>query len=134
MLAEALMTYAEAQSFGTVGTDMGVGYQPDSVDRFIAFYDESAPVIDDSDAFSVDNSGVQIIVRSKDYADARDTLHLIHKAIVAFSGDLGDGTTVTQITVAQNPAWIGRDTRERHEWTAHYELRFLTTGDAFRVA
>ena len=134
MLAEALMNYAADQSFGTVGTDMGVGYQPDSVDRFIAFYDEAAPVIAESDGFNVDNSGVQIIVRSKDYADARDTLQLIHLAIIAFSGDLGDGTTVTQITLAQNPAWIGRDTRQRHEWTAHYELRFHTSGDSFRAA
>lgn len=134
MLAEALMDYVAGQSFGTVGTDMGVGYQPDTPDRFIAFFDESAAVIEDSQAYGVDNCGVQIIMRSADYVDARDTLQLIHKAIVAFSGDLGDGTTVTAIFISQNPAWIGRDKRERHEWSSHYDIRFQTAGDAFRAA
>jgi len=133
MKAEAFMDYLAAQGLGTAGVDMGVGFQPDAPDRFIALFDEAAPVIPDSHGFGVDNSGVQVVVRDTDYTWVRDKIVAIHKAVIGFSGDLGDGSDVTNITIAQNPASIGRDSQARAEWSAHYEVRFKTSGDAFRV-
>lgn len=87
-------------------------------------YDESAPVSDDSQGYAVEQWGVKVQVRGAAYAASRDLMMRIHARLAGWSGQLpSGGPLVHQTFIMTSPTYIGRDEKERHEWTAHYMAR-----------
>lgn len=136
MLAEDAARYVAAEGHGTFGSDIVVGFQPDKPDRIAVFDDESAPVLPDSQGYSVQLCGVGVTVRSKDYADARDWLEAINGQLVGFGNGplVVGGKEVTCVQVVTVPTSIGVDEDQRHEHVAHYAIRYATTGDVHRAS
>lgn len=132
MIGEAFMRYLAAEGYGTVGDDLFLGFQPDSPDNCITIYDTSPPVLPESQGLQVDNMTCQVLVRNEDYLQARDIMGAIHHKIVGYDGLMGD-FDVTAVFIEQAPASIGLDEKGRAEWSAHYRLRVISTGDTYRV-
>lgn len=132
MIGEAFMSYLAAEGFGTVGTDLFLGFQPDSPANCITIYDTSPPVLPESQGLKVDQMTCQVLVRNDDYLQARDIIQAIHKGIVGFSGTMGT-FTVTMTYIDQAPASIGFDEKGRAEWSAHYRFRVASEGDKYRI-
>ncbi|MFA5485344.1 MAG: minor capsid protein [Candidatus Pacearchaeota archaeon] len=134
MIAEELALYLASLNHGTKNTDLFLNFQPASPSDCITVYDTSAPVIEESNALSVDQFGVQIIVRNVINTEARNKIMSIHKSLAGFGGEsfIDNGAMVNAVFVASAPYNIGMDDKGRSEWTAHYYLRVASTGDLFR--
>lgn len=132
MIAEAYLFFLAAEGFGTVGTDLFLGHQPDKPDNCITSYDTVPPILPESQGLQVDYMTCQVLVRNHNYAQARGTLSAIHKGIVGFSGVMGIHA-VTAVFVESPPASIGRDEKGRAEWSAHYRFRVASQGDTYRI-
>lgn len=133
MIAEELALYLQEQGHGQQNTDLFLGFQPDSPDNCVTVYDTSAPVLGDSHALSVDQLGVQILVRNTSYSEARDLIMLIHRDLVGFGGIPFVGLTIHALFIEVSPASIGRDDKGRSEWSAHYRMRVESLGDRYRT-
>lgn len=132
MIGEAFMRYLAAEGYGTVGADLFLGFQPDSPDNCITIYDTSPPVLPESQGLQVDQMTCQVLVRNKDYLQARDSIAAIHRDIVGYDGTMG-GFDVTAVFIDQAPASIGQDEKGRAEWSAHYRFRVASEGDKYRI-
>ena len=134
MIGQEFAEYLEDQGYGTKGSDLFLGVQPEEPDDCITIFDESVPVNDDMQSVSIDEFGIQIIIRDTTYSGARDTLREIHKQIVGFGGEplVAGGSGVTVVYVVTPPTSIGQDHVMRYEWTAHYRFRVESSGDTYR--
>jgi len=134
MIAEELALYLHAKGHGTEGVDLFLNFQPDIPDNCITVYDESAPVLEESNALSVDQFGVQVIVRNTVGTAASDLIMSIHRDLAGFGGKpfVAGGSMVSALFIATPPTSIGIDDKGRAEWTAHYYARVESTGDSFR--
>jgi hypothetical protein len=125
MISEEIIDYLAANSIGVKGTSLFMGFMPDSPDNVVVVRDESAPLIPESQAYNVDASGIQILVRNQNQVTARNTTFSIHNLIAGFTNDTfvtgGKGIVHTDITTT--PSYIGPDDRNRHTWTVHYAFR-----------
>ena len=133
MMAEAVARYLAAQGEGTWGTDLFLAVQPDEPDDNVTFMDEGTAALPESQALQVDQVGVQVLVRAAAYEDARSKIWSIHKKLLGFGGELYTGfPIVSMIGIQSIPQYAGPDERSRHEWSAHYTVRFVSTGDQWR--
>lgn len=134
MIAEELALYLQEQGYGTKGSDLFLGYQPDTPDNCIVVYDESTPISEDSHTLSVDLVGVQILIRDKSYIHARNKAVNIHSDLAGFGGRpfIDDGIMVHALFIETSPTSIGMDDKARSEWSSHYRLRIESIGDKFR--
>ncbi len=134
MIAEDLALYLQAKGLGTKDVDLFLNFQPDTPDNCVTVYDESAPGLEESHALSVDQFGVQIIVRNKTSTGARDALIAIHKNLAGYGGKrfVSGGAMVHALFITTPPSSIGMDDKGKAEWTAHYHLRVESEGDLFR--
>jgi hypothetical protein len=112
--------------------DIFFDFQPDEPNNCITLYNESAPALPESQALAMDLWGLQVIVRNTSAAQARAKILAIHKAIIGLSGKVGTAT-VDDVYVVTAPTTIGRDEKNRAEWSAHYTYRTESTGDEFRT-
>jgi hypothetical protein len=135
MIAEELCGYLEFKGHGTKNASIFLGFQPDHPDNCITVYDESAPVPEESHALSVDEFGIQILVRNEVYSVARELMRAIHQDLVGFGGEefVPNGQRVHAVFIASPPASIGRDEKGRSEWTSHYRMRVESEGDSYRL-
>jgi len=134
MIAEQFALYLHTQKYGTQNLDLFVAFQPNEPANCIIVYDESVSVSSDSHAVSVDEFGVQVLVRNTVYGTARDKSMMIHKALVGFGGRsfVIGGLVVSAVFIVTTPTSIGKDDKGRNEWSAHYRVRVESKGDAFR--
>lgn len=132
MIGDAFLSYLASEGYGTAGDDLFLGFQPDSPDNCITIYDTAPPVLTESQGLQVDNMTCQVLVRNVDYLQARDTIADIHHKIVGYDGVMGN-FVVAAVFIEQAPASIGPDEKGRAEWSAHYRLRVISTGDTYRV-
>jgi hypothetical protein len=130
MIATEIAAYLTANGY-TTSSAVTVDYQPDSPDNLLTLHNESAPVLPESHALAVDLCGLQVLVRNESNSAARAKAIAIHKELVGLSGVLS-GQSVTDFYVVTSPAPIGRDSKNRAEWSAHYSYRLLSTGDKQR--
>ncbi len=134
MIAEELALYLQARGHATKDVDLFLNFQPDEPDDCAVVYDETAPTPAESHALSVDQFGVQIIVRNNTGTTARDNLRSMHQDLAGFGGQafVQDGEMIHALFVETAPASMGVDDKGRSEWTAHYRLRVESVGDLFR--
>lgn len=136
MIAEELALYLQARGHGTRGVDLFLNFQPDTPDNCVTVYDESAPLIPESHVLSIDQLGVQVIVRnSSGSTAARDALKEIHKDLAGYGGEpfVAGGSMVSALYIVTPPTSIGLDNKGRAEWTAHYRMRVESEGDLYRT-
>lgn len=134
-IAFDMLKYLELNGLGVEGTNLFLGFEPESPDNCITIYDEAASTIPESACLSVDSLGIQITVRNSNYALAEQTSRSIHKRIVGFGGKalVPGGEIVSYLTVETAPNSIGKDIKGRNQWTAHYVVRAESSDDAFRL-
>lgn len=135
MIAEELAKYLALQGHGTQNEDLFLGFQPDSPDDCVVVYDETTPVAEESNALSVDQFGIQVLVRNSTYTGARDLIMEIHRDLVGFGGQsfIEGGKLVHVVFVSTTPTSIGKDSKGRSEWSAHYITRVESVGDSYRT-
>lgn len=115
-MLEDIGAYLTAHGFGTVATDIFLGYLDDVPSVAIALFEYAGePPEDTHDSNGIDNPGLQVRVRGTSYATARatvlsiqDHLHTLHN------------TTLTSgryllIRAVQSPFSLGRDSQNRIE-------------------
>lgn len=134
MIGTQVVDYLHAQNLGTKGTNLFLGFMPDQPDDCTAVYEETAPVLTEMSAYGVDAVGIQITARAKNYIDARTRLYNVHLKIAGFTGLFATGGyRVSQFIITSPPSSIGRDEKNRGEWTVHYAARILVTGNTNRI-
>lgn len=131
MVAESIVDFLDSEGVATKGTDIFLGSQPDSPDNCITLYDESAPTLEESDAFNIDTGGVQVMVRNTDYLTAKATLTTIHQKVSGFRHGkfVASGPWIRQTHITTPPSSIGKDEDDRHEWVVHYSFEYESTGN-----
>ena len=130
MIATEIANYLIVKGHANSST-ITVDYQPDSPDNLVTLYNETAPVLPESHSLAVDLCGLQVLVRNTSNSAARAKAIAIHKELVGLSESLS-GQTVSDLYIVTSPGFIGRDTKNRAEWSAHYSYRLQSTGDKFR--
>lgn len=137
MIAEQILKYLENEGYGTEGTDLFYDFMPDSPDKCIVLYDENVPTVSESNALSVDTTGVQITVRSASTNTAKTTSWNIHKLLVGLGGNdfrfTSTGNKISCVNIETSPASIGKDNNGRAEYSAHYNIRFMSENDSNRI-
>ena len=135
MIAEELALYLCEKGHGIQNVDLFLGFQPDDLDDCATVYDETSPALGESQALSVDQFGVQVLVRNSSYTTARNALMAIHKSLVGFGGRrfITGGSMVSVVFIDTPPTSIGKDDKGRNEWSAHYRVRVESEGDLYRT-
>lgn len=134
MIGEYLIQYLVDEGFGTYETDLFLGFRPDSPDNLTVIYEETAPVLNESQGFAIDRTGIQVMVRNKDYATAKAKCKQVHNLLAAFRGELADGAPhVRETYVTTTPSSVGSDENNRKLWTAHYAMTYAATETQFRT-
>lgn len=134
-MADQVARHFQDQGLGEIGEDYYVGFQPDSPNNCITFYDEAAPVYDPSHGLAVDQFGVQVLVRNDSYFLAEQLLTEIHVRLVGFGEDklVPGGPDIWAVMIMTPMGSIGKDDKGRNEWTAHYMIRAESKGDKYRL-
>lgn len=133
MIAESVMKWLDAEGFGTEGTDLSLSHMPDQPDNIVTVYDESAPGLQASQAYSLDRFGIRIVVRGIEYQAVRDLSVEIHKTLMGFNGTLtATSPEVVMVEQASAPASLGRDEKKRPRWISRYGLTVVSEGDQHR--
>jgi len=135
MIASEVASYLADRGHGVLNSTLFYGYQDDNPDNSITLYDESAPMIEESNALAVDLCGLQVLVRNTSYATAQALVTAIHRDLAGFGGEafVTGGSMVGAVLVMTPPTSIGRDDKGRSEWSAHYSIRVDSTGDTYRL-
>lgn len=134
-IAYDILKYLENKGIGVENVDMYIGFEPDTPNNCITFYDESLPPLPESSNLAVDGFGVQVLVRNENYHTAEFKIKAIHKLIVGFGGSslIVGGDVVSYITIETPPYSLGKDDNGKNHWTSHYHVRVQSSGDEFRM-
>ncbi len=120
MIANQVRQYIEANTSLMFGIDLFVSLQPDAPDNCVTLYDSggSKPSV----YLPEGNPNYQIIVRNNDYeagmAVVAELVALLHNQ---FNLEFVNGETYVYYSVLQGePGPIGRDSKNRHEWSINF--------------
>jgi len=115
-----LAEWLEDNAYGTVGTDIFVGFMPDAPDACISVAQSGGapppPIGPD------EHVTVQIRVRNTAYATARTTVNAILKALHQMTNETIETRTYHRIDALGSPAWMGWDEKNRSEWTINFQI------------
>lgn len=134
-IAYDMLKYLESKGIGTENVDLFINFEQEDPNNLIVFFDESAPGLSESSCLNIDLQGLQIIVRNENVFTAESKLKNIHKKIVGFGGEslVSGGDVISYIIVETSPFSLGKDDKGRNKWTAHYNVRYQTENDDFRL-
>jgi hypothetical protein len=135
MIADDFIQWLENKGFGTVGTNLFDNFQPLDPDNCVTAYDVDAPQIDESSSLKIDQLGLQVITRNASKAQAKTIAYNIHKAFIGFGGEslVSGGNIISSTYVDQPPRNIGKDEKNRTEYSVVYNYRLQSTGDTYRL-
>lgn len=135
MVGQELTNYLQDEGIGTANTDLFLGSQPETPNNCVTVYEETAPVLPEYQAFSVDSVGIQVLARNVSYFDARDKIIAIHKKLSGFMNNPFEagGYQIRRSENTTPPHSIGKDDKGRSEWSAHYIFEFETSGNENRT-
>lgn len=124
MMAKAIATYLAAQSLGTLNTSIFYAHVPDLDGPFIAVLDASAPAASESNAYKVDQFGLQVWVKSADYDAGVLLSQRAHNLVAGVTGVVTAGAQhINHTLVLSSPYHLGRDEKERHDFISDYIVR-----------
>lgn len=134
MIGQYVKDYLVAEGYGTYGTDLFLGYRPDSPDDLTVLYEETAPPLAESQGYAIDTMGIQVLVRNNVYAIAKAKLKEAHSLLAAFRGELTpEAPHVRETYITTVPSSVGSDENNRKLWTAHYALTYAAPETQFRT-
>jgi hypothetical protein len=125
MMAEQVIRYLVTQGQGTLGTSLFFGAMQENPNEATFARDVSAPVLPETQGYGIDQSGVQITVRSANSFTARNKIRAIYNLLVSFRMDTftADGNPVIYTQTQSPPSYIGMDDKGRHEYTTTFTIR-----------
>lgn len=134
-IAYDLLKYLESKNYGIEGTNLFLGFEPDSPKNCITFYDEQATTPSESSCLKIDMFGIQVLVRNSNYNSGYEIINNIHKTVTGFGGRslVNNGDVVSYITVETSPYSLGKDNDGYNQFTAHYNIRVQSQNDSFRL-
>lgn len=125
LLLDDLGVYLQAQSIGTVGTDLFKGILPESPDDCISI-DQSGGVEPDRE-LPLEKPTIQVLVRNDDYATGLTKAKAIYDLLHRAGHDNGaepvlkvGGVDVMDIFAMQEPFHLGKDENERDLFTLNF--------------
>lgn len=135
MISNEFTYWLVEKSFGTIGANIFDNFQPVDPDNCITVFDVSAPNLSESSSLAVDLLGLQIIVRNAVSLTCKEIISDIHKNFMGFSGKLKSDSNdrVSMVFIDQPPFCLGKDNKNRTEWTVTYNVRFETANNAYRL-
>lgn len=135
MMAEDMYKYLNSKGFGTENFNLFFDFKPDSPDNLIVTFDVESPPLPESNTLSVDLYTVQILTRNTNKTFARNLLIAIHKQLLGFGGEklIPSGEMVSVITINTMPTSLGKDSKGRNEYSAHYDIRITNVGNEYRM-
>lgn len=137
MIAKQVLKYLENQGYGVEGTNLFYDFLPDNQDNCITLYDESVPTSPESNCLSVDNSGLHVVVRNTNTDNAKNISWNIHKLLVGLGGNDfkfdDNGNIISYVTIETSPFSTGKDSDGRANYSAHYNIRFMSNNDNVRL-
>lgn len=121
MIINDLATYLTTQTDLVLGTSLYLSHQPESPDEVVAIYDTGG--VEPDRYLPTADPTVQILVRANDYETAHDRAQEIAGILHGLTNqEIGD-YYVYYIFLLGEPAHIGRDKRERDEYTLNLHLK-----------
>lgn len=132
MILSAIAGHLDAENIAELGTDLFVGFQPDTPAAVLALYNVAAPMQPYMSEVNTDAAGVQLLARSDSYPAARLMLLTAYKALAGYRGEMGEESILNTIILTA-PAHIGRDERGRHEFSATLGFTYKSTGNLHRT-
>lgn len=124
MMLDDIAAYLAEQNIGTVGTSIFKGSMPDSPDNCIVVYEYAGLPPDLAlDGKEIEQPGLQVRVRNKSYSAGREAIESVITALSPTANKYLSGTFYLSIIVNQSPAPLGKDAKNRHEWTVNFSVR-----------
>ena len=114
-MIKEIVDYIEANTSFVTGTDMFVGYQPDSPDQCVCI--REFPVTQNWSGMIT--MRLQVLTRAKDYFTARDDVYVIHN-LIKLTGFFITDYLVMFCDIASMPQSIGHDIAGRFEFSGNY--------------
>jgi len=135
MIADNFIYWLENKNFGTVGTNLFDNFQPANPDNCITAFDVSAPGVVESSSLKIDMFGLQVLVRNLNSADAKNIIKMIHKKFIGFGGEslIPNGDILSMTSIGSPIQCLGKDEKNRTEWTVTYNLRVQSSNDSYRL-
>lgn len=120
-----LATYLQAESVGTVGTDIFEGQLPPAPDDCLAVipYGGQASVYTLGQLPDWERPRVQVLVRNVSFAGAEATALAAYNALAKVANALLSGVRYVEITPLQSPFLLRRDDSGRVEFAANYAVQ-----------
>ncbi len=128
-LLENIAEYLETEGFGTRGTDIFIGFAPESEDdteNNIIMFDQTGGIEPDRD-LPIAKPTVQVIVRNTDYKtgfnilqDIFDRFHRMNDSGVLVSG----GVDVMRAYAINEVQPLGVDVKERYSFTVTFVFQY----------
>ena len=127
ILGADLAAYLDAQLASlTLDTNLFVSRLPDAPDACVALLEGSGaqPVLNMGTLAKVDNPTVQVRVRDVSYPAGYAVVMAVFKALHGLSETelVSGGAVVKSAWAMQSPVHIGRDEKERHEWSLNLRV------------
>lgn len=121
MIITDLATYLATQTNLVLGTNLYLSYQPEDPDEVVTMYDTGG--VEPDRYLPTADPTVQVIVRAGDYQTAHDRAHEIANLLHGLTNQTIGDYYVYYIFLLGEPAHIGRDKRERDEYTLNLHLK-----------
>lgn len=121
MLLDDIATYLEANSIGTVGTDLFKGDMPETPDNCVALFEYAGepPEV----ATDIEYPGLQVRVRNTSYSAARVKIDAVYALLHTLANTTLSGTKYLSIFAVQSsPVPLGRDSSNRVDLAQNYKV------------
>lgn len=124
---EAVGSYLQTNSQGTLGTNMFYGRMPDAPDVCIAIYEyEGQPPMENfgASAFSLEMPRVQVVCRAarEDYPTARDKAVTIRALLAAMTEVTVGSTRILRVQSLGSVVPLGFDTNDRPKFAINFQV------------
>lgn len=121
MIIRDIADYLTTQTDLELGTSLYLSHQPESPDEVVAIYDTGG--VEPDHYLPTAEPTIQILVRAGDYQTAHDRAHelagILHRLTNQTIGDY----YVYYIFLLGEPTHLGRDKRNRDEYTLNLHLK-----------
>ncbi len=118
MLLDEIATFLQAQSLGTVGTDLFKGHLPPGPDDCVVIYETGG--FEPELAAALDHPTFQVLCRARDYQTARNKAESIYSQLHGLTETVLSSRRYLLIRAMQTPTSIGQDESFRHEVSTNY--------------
>jgi hypothetical protein len=119
-LVEELATFLQNESVATKGTNLFIGYAPDTPDALTVLY-ETTTIPDFYLPWHTYT--IQVLTRAKTYKVAKEKGEAVYHLLYMRHGELvTGGIAVQQVKALQRPTSIGQDDKQRYVFSHNYEI------------